>query len=48
MDHLGLLQTIYGPDQGIVIGVAHAAHRGLDPSFTDARYSGPKKESCRH
>ncbi|MNQ92920.1 hypothetical protein D3C85_1083610 [compost metagenome] len=36
MDHLGLVQAIDGFGQGIVIGVAHAAHRGLDPSLSQA------------
>lgn len=36
MDYLGLVQAIEGLGQGIVIGVAHAARRGPDPSFSQA------------
>ena len=36
MDHLGLVKTIDGLGQGIVVAVAHASHRRLNASFGQA------------
>ncbi|MBA4756675.1 MAG: transposase [Sphingosinicella sp.] len=36
MDHLGLVEAVDGLGQSVVVAVAHAADRRLDPSFGEA------------
>jgi hypothetical protein len=36
MDHFGFVQAIEGFGEGIIVGVPHAAHRGLDAGLGQA------------
>lgn len=41
MDHLGFVQPVDGFSQGLIVGVAHAAHRRLDAGFASPEDIGP-------